>query len=266
MYNIIEYIIYYTILIYIYIYIYNHQAPTVTSNDSGRADVALLRAPPPPAHFEIGDTSVWGENFPPERRARTDISSNQGLESSFCCRIAGQRLTQKKQNNHRHRYQKVFNASTTCHYSRRLYHIIVHCTITLHYVTLCRISRSFHPKELSERVSDARRAAVGVLVVCAVLVRQRAGFTKWGFGCKMVFAVPTAACVVLSRHGSVRFASLPLPVPAGSIIVRFGSFRPVRFGFLFLPAKPSCFQILDVIGVVNSPRPIPTHIYIYIHI
>ena len=35
--------------------------------------------------------------------------------------------------------------------------------------------------------------------------------------------------------GPVRFGSVPRPVPAGSRIKRFGSVRPVRFGFLFLP-------------------------------
>ena len=33
----------------------------------------------------------------------------------------------------------------------------------------------------------------------------------------------------------VRFVSFPRPVPAGSRIKRFGSVRPVLFGFLLLP-------------------------------
>ena len=42
---------------------------------------------------------------------------------------------------------------------------------------------------------------------------------------------------VVARSGSVRFGSFPRPVPAGSRIKRFGSVRPLRFGFLFLPEK-----------------------------
>ena len=42
--------------------------------------------------------------------------------------------------------------------------------------------------------------------------------------------------------GPVRFGSVPRPVPAGSGIKRFGSVRPVRFGFLLLPDTPNlCF-------------------------
>ena len=37
--------------------------------------------------------------------------------------------------------------------------------------------------------------------------------------------------------GPVRFGSVQRPVLAGSRIERFGSVRPVRFGFLFLPAS-----------------------------
>ena len=36
--------------------------------------------------------------------------------------------------------------------------------------------------------------------------------------------------------GPIRFGSFPRPVPAGSGIKQFGSVRPVRFGFRFLPA------------------------------
>ena len=39
----------------------------------------------------------------------------------------------------------------------------------------------------------------------------------------------------VSWLGLVRFGSFPRPVPAGSRIKRFGSVRPVQFGFLFLP-------------------------------
>ena len=35
--------------------------------------------------------------------------------------------------------------------------------------------------------------------------------------------------------GPVRFGSVPRPVPAGSGIKRFGSVRPIRFDFSFLP-------------------------------
>ena len=44
-----------------------------------------------------------------------------------------------------------------------------------------------------------------------------------------------SACVLRTCRGSVRFGSVPCPVPAGSGIHRFGSVRPVRFGFRFLP-------------------------------
>ena len=47
---------------------------------------------------------------------------------------------------------------------------------------------------------------------------------------------------VVARSGSVRFGSVPRPVPAGSGIKRFGSVRPARFGsvsysFLSKPAN-----------------------------
>ena len=41
--------------------------------------------------------------------------------------------------------------------------------------------------------------------------------------------------------GPVRFGSFLCPVPAGSRIKRFGSVRPVRFGFLFLPDDMVCY-------------------------
>ena len=47
--------------------------------------------------------------------------------------------------------------------------------------------------------------------------------------------------------GPVRFGSFPRPVPAGSRIKRFGSVRPVRFGFLLLP---------DVTNEFNKSRPL----------
>ena len=59
------------------------------------------------------------------------------------------------------------------------------------------------------------------------------------FGSEIVF-VPVrrgSACAFRARRGSVRFGSVPRPVPAGSEINRFGSADSVRF------LIPSCKQI-----------------------
>ena len=52
-----------------------------------------------------------------------------------------------------------------------------------------------------------------------------------------------SACAFRTRRGSVRFGSVPRPVPAGSGIKRFGSVQPVRFGFSFLPEIPCAVQV-----------------------
>ena len=73
--------------------------------------------------------------------------------------------------------------------------------------------------------------------------RKLIGSVRFGsvrFGNSIVPVRRGSACVVRTRRGSVRFASIrfrvrfrPFPELNGS--VWFGSGRPVRFGFIFLP-------------------------------
>ena len=71
----------------------------------------------------------------------------------------------------------------------------------------------------------------------------RFGSVRFG---NLVFPVRRgSACGFQTRRGSVRFDSVPRPVPAGFRIIQFGQVRPVRFGFLFIPAD--CYFFLFLI-------------------
>ena len=57
-----------------------------------------------------------------------------------------------------------------------------------------------------------------------------------------------SACVFRTRRGSVQFGSVRFRVrfrPVPLLTVRFGSVRPVRFGFLFLPVTLLDFRGFD---------------------
>ena len=62
--------------------------------------------------------------------------------------------------------------------------------------------------------------------------------------------------------GLVRFGSVPRPVPrpvpAGSRIKRFGSVRPVWFGFLFLPVLYVMYTYSALSKAVLGPTPTAT--------
>ena len=55
----------------------------------------------------------------------------------------------------------------------------------------------------------------------------------------------------VSWLGPVRFGSFPRPVPAGSRIKLRGSVRPVRFGFLFLPAIITTISRIAIITTIS---------------
>ena len=105
-YTILCYTLYYTIM-YSMLYYYIRFYSILCHASSGGAEMRCAGAEPPlggrPRLFRrasvTGDTGVCEKNTPPEKNTYSNIgfrsTTNQGLDSSFCCCVARQRLAEK---------------------------------------------------------------------------------------------------------------------------------------------------------------------------